>query len=232
MLTLRKSDERGHADHGWLNARHSFSFADYYDPDFMGFRALRVINEDRVQPAQGFGKHPHRDMEILTWILEGALEHADSTGGGGVIRPGEIQYMSAGRGVLHSEFNASKTERVHLLQIWILPDERGALPRYEQRDYTQRLASGELVQLASKDGADGSIAIRADARLFVARTAAETTYRHALAKGRHAWIQVARGSVDVAGRALSQGDGLAVSDERELLIRAAPGAEFLLFDLA
>lgn len=232
MLTLRKSDERGHADHGWLDARHSFSFADYYDPEFMGFRALRVINEDRVQPAQGFGKHPHRDMEILTWILEGALEHADSTGGGGVIRPGEIQYMSAGRGVLHSEFNASKTERVHLLQIWILPDERGALPRYEQRDYTQRLATGELVQLASKDGADGSIPIRADARLFVARAAKETTYRRALAPGRHAWVQVARGSIDVGGRTLAAGDGLAVSDERELVIRATPGAEFLLFDLA
>jgi len=231
MLTIRRSDERGNANHGWLNAYHTFSFANYYDPAFMGFRSLRVINEDRVKPAEGFGKHPHRDMEILTWILEGALEHKDSTGGGGVIRPGEIQYMSAGRGVLHSEFNASKTEQVHLLQIWIQPDVSGAVPRYEQRDYSEALAKGGLVALASKDGADGSIAIRQDAKLFAARASRDESYAYPLSEDRHAWIQVARGNVTVNGKELSAGDGLSASREKELSIRAAKGSEFLLFDL-
>jgi len=232
MLTIRRSGERGSADHGWLDARHTFSFADYYDPAQMGFRSLRVINEDRVQAGQGFGRHPHRDMEILTWILEGALEHKDSTGGGGVIRPGEIQYMSAGRGVLHSEFNASKSERVHLLQIWIEPDVHGAPPRYEQRDYTAALARGGLVALASKDGADGSIPIRQDAKLFAARASRDESHAYPLAEQRHAWLQVARGKVTVNGQELSAGDGVSASREKELSIRASAGAEFLLFDLA
>jgi len=231
MLTLRKSEERGQADHGWLLAKHSFSFADYYDPAQMGFRSLRVINEDRVQPGEGFPTHGHRDMEILTWILEGALEHKDSTGGGGVIRPGEMQYMSAGSGVRHSEFNASKKEPVHLLQIWIQPDIGGAPPRYGQKSFSNGLERGGWVTLASPDGRDGSIEIRQDTRLFVARLDGAGKLAHTLAAGRHAWVQVARGEVTVNGKQLRQGDALAASNERELALSNGKQAEVLLFDL-
>ena len=231
MITLRRSVDRGHADHGWLLAKHSFSFADYFDPRHMGFRALRVINEDRVQPGQGFPTHGHRDMEILTWILAGALQHKDSLGNGSLIRPGELQYMSAGSGVMHSEFNASKQELVHLLQIWIVPQVGGAKPRYEQRDYNEALEEGGWVLLASPEGDDGSIAIRQDARLFVMRTDGGAPRAHELEAGRHAWVHVARGSAKVNGRALGEGDALAASEEREIVLEDTQAAEVLLFDL-
>lgn len=232
MLTLRKSDDRGHIEHGWLDTYHTFSFGEYEDPAFMGFRDLRVINEDRVQAAQGFGRHGHRDMEILTWILAGQLEHKDSMGSGGIIRPGEMQYMSAGRGVLHSEVNPSKSEAVHLLQIWILPEVEGALPRYSQKDFNAALAQGGLVLLASHDGADGSIAIRQDVKLSVARATREETYSYALGEKRYAWVQVARGDIRVNDVKLGPGDGVAIEREAELAIQASRGSEFLLFDLA
>jgi redox-sensitive bicupin YhaK (pirin superfamily) len=232
MLTIRRSSERGHADHGWLDTYHTFSFADYHDPEHMGYRSLRVINDDTVEPGQGFGKHGHRDMEILTWILDGALEHKDSIGSGGVIRPGELQYMSAGKGVLHSEFNASKTEPVHLLQIWILPEEDGATPRYDQKSFAETLVPGRLVRIASHDGRDGAIAIRQDVELFAARFEKGQSASHALADGRHAWVHVARGSVQLNGRALEAGDSVAVEGEPTLTIEATDAAEVLLFDLS
>jgi quercetin 2,3-dioxygenase len=232
MLTIRKKNERGHADHGWLDSHHTFSFADYHDPAHMGFRHLRVINEDRVEPGQGFGQHGHRDMEILTWILDGALEHKDSTKSGGVIRPGDIQYMSAGKGVLHSEFNASKTEPVHFLQIWVLPDVASAAPRYEQKNFASALAKGGLVTLASKDGENGSIAIRQNVKLLAARAPKDETYEYPLGAQRYGWLQVARDNVRVNDVDLSAGDGLAIEREPKLTIQAMSGAEFLLFDLA
>jgi hypothetical protein len=232
MLTLRKSEDRGQADHGWLLAKHSFSFADYYDPQQMGFRALRVINEDRVQPGAGFPTHGHRDMEILTWILAGALEHKDSMGSGGVIRPGEMQYMSAGSGVKHSEFNASAEEPVHLLQIWIQPDIGGAPPRYGQKSFADALERGGWVMLASPDGRDGSLEIRQDARLLVGLLDGTAKLVHALGTGRHAWLQVARGEVTVNGQHLRQGDALAASDEPRIELTEGKHAEVLLFDLA
>ena len=192
-LRVRGARDRGHARHGWLESWHTFSFADYFDPAHMGFRALRVINEDFVQPAQGFGTHPHRDMEIVTWILEGELEHRDSMGNGSVIRPGEMQYLSAGSGVTHSEFNPSKSDVVHLLQIWILPNEQAAKPRYGQKDFAEDLASGALVPLVTPDGAGGSIAIRQDARILAARADADREYAWNLAPGRAAW-QIGRAS--------------------------------------
>ncbi len=231
MLTIRKAKERGHADHGWLDTWHTFSFANYYDPEHMGFSALRVINEDFVQPARGFGTHPHRDMEILTWVLEGSLEHKDSLGNGSVIRPGEMQYMSAGTGVTHSEFNPSKSEKVHLLQIWIETGEPGARPRYAQKDFAAGLKDGALHLLASPDGRDGSIAIRQDARLHVARADAPRDLAVDLEPTRTAWLQVARGSLRLNGRALEHGDGAAIQGEKQLTIAASKGAEFLLFDL-
>lgn len=232
MQRLRRSHERGRADHGWLDAQHTFSFADYHDPAHMGFRSLRVINEDRVQPGAGFPTHGHRDMEIVTWILEGALKHEDSMGNGSIIRPGEAQYMSAGRGVQHSEFNASQSERVHLLQIWIVPAKAGEAPRYDQRDFTDALERGAFVPIATPDGRDGSIAIRQDVRLFIARLDGARELEHALLPGRHAWVQVARGALDVGGARLEQGDGLAVSGEPKLVFGGAQQAEVLLFDLA
>ena len=231
MLQLRRSHERGHANHGWLEARHTFSFADYHDPAHMGFRALRVINEDRVQPGAGFPTHGHRDMEIVTWILEGALKHEDSMGNGSIIRPGEAQYMSAGRGVLHSEFNASETEPVHLLQIWILPAKAGEAPRYGQKDFSGALERGGLVPVATPDGREGSLEIRRDTSLFVARLDGTREVVHELAPERHAWVQVARGTLEVNGRRLEQGDGLAASGERQLVFSKAQRAEVLFFDL-
>ena len=231
MRTLRRAGDRGHAEHGWLESWHTFAFADYFHPAHLGFGALRVINEDFVQPGRGFGTHPHRDMEILTWVLDGALEHRDSMGSGSVIRPGEMQYMSAGTGVTHSEFNHSKTELVHLLQIWILPKVQGEPPRYGQKSFVEALGSGDLVLLASPDGDRGSLAIRQDARVLAARAAVDREHAHALAPGRKAWIQVARGTMRANDAELETGDGLAVEGEREIAIRAAKGAEYLLFDL-
>lgn len=232
MIHIRKSEDRGQADHGWLKAKHSFSFADYYDPDHMGYRVLRVINEDRVKPSNGFGTHPHRDMEIITYILEGALEHKDSMGTGSVIKPGDVQYMSAGSGVLHSEYNPSAQEGVHLLQIWILPDEKGAKPRYAQKNFADAEKHGKLRLVASKTGEQESIAVRQDMKLYASVLDEGQSAELPLPKGRHAWIQVARGAVEVNGTRLEQGDGAAVDDVSSLAFTGrAKGAEILVFDL-
>ncbi len=234
MITVRKAGDRGHFDHGWLDTRHTFSFADYHDPAHMGFRALRVINEDRVRPGEGFGTHGHRDMEILSYVLSGALAHQDSTGGGGVLRPGEVQRMSAGTGVMHSEFNGSKEEPVHFLQIWIVPDRAGHRPSYEQKAYPEAERRGRLRLVASPDGAEGSTTLHQDARVYATVLAPGERAEHALAAGRHAWVQVARGELALNGTALRAGDGAAVSDERALALVAAgkETAEVLVFDLA
>ena len=232
MITIRKSDDRGHFDHGWLDTRHTFSFADYRDPRHIGFRALRVVNEDRVRPGQGFGTHPHRDMEIVTYVLEGGLAHRDSMGHGSTIHPGDVQRMSAGTGVTHSEFNASRTEPVHFLQIWILPDRTGLAPSYEQRRFPEEERRGRLRLVASPDGADGSVTVHQDARLLAALLAPGQAVGHALAPGRHAWVQVARGAVEVSGQRLSAGDGAALSGETEVALRGIADSEVLLFDLA
>ncbi|HVJ90271.1 MAG TPA: pirin family protein, partial [Labilithrix sp.] len=200
MISIRKANERGHAQHGWLDSHHTFSFADYFDPDYMGFRGLRVINEDRVAPGQGFGTHPHRDMEIISYVLEGGLEHKDSLGTGSVIRPGDVQRMSAGTGVRHSEFNASKTEAVHFLQIWILPSERGIAPSYEQKNFTRDDKRGRLRTIASPDGRDGSVTVHADAIVYTGLLARGEKADLALRVGRHAWVHVARGNVRLNGR--------------------------------
>ncbi len=231
MMNLRKAGERGGADHGWLNTRHTFSFAEYYDPEHMGFRALRVINEDRVTPGMGFGTHGHRDMEIISYVLEGALAHRDSTGGGGVITPGEVQRMSAGTGVRHSEMNGSKTEGVHFLQIWIEPDREGVTPSYEQKKFELAQKKG-LLLVASPDGASGSVKINADARLHAARLGDGEVASVALAEGRHAYVHVARGEVKVNGQALGAGDGAALSNEPKVALEGVKGAEVLVFDLA
>lgn len=232
MIALRRAHERGHADHGWLDTFHTFSFADYYAPAHMGFRALRVINDDRVQPGRGFPTHPHRDMEIVTYVLEGALEHKDSMGTGSVIRPGEVQRMSAGTGVTHSEFNASRTDVLHLLQIWLLPTERGLRPSYEQKAFPREELDGGLRLVASPDGAHGSVTIHSAARLFAGRFDAGAMAEHALPAGRHAWIHVARGSARVNGHDVGAGDGLAMSDEPALRIEGIDAAEILVFELA
>ena len=232
MIQVRKSNERGHANHGWLDSHHTFSFADYYDPENMGFRALRVINEDRVQPAQGFGTHGHRDMEILSYVLEGGLAHKDSTGGGGVIKPGDVQRMSAGTGVMHSEYNASRTEPVHFLQIWLLPGRRGIAPGYEQKNFPAEQRQGQLRLIASPDAADGSVTIHQDARVYSTLLGKGQTVTHALAPGRHAWVQVARGQIRLGDVALSAGDGAAISDEKSVTLTGVEPAEVLLFDLA
>ena len=232
MMKIRRSNERGHADHGWLDTRHTFSFADYYDPSEMGFRALRVINEDRVQPAQGFGTHGHRDMEILSYVLEGGLAHKDSSGGGGIIRPGDVQRMSAGTGVMHSEFNASRTEPVHFLQIWLVPDRRGVAPGYEQKHFPAEQRQGRLRLVASPDAADGSLRIQQDARVYSTLLGKGDSVSHQLAPGRHAWVQVARGQVRLGDVTLSAGDGAAISDERAVILTGETPSEVLLFDLA
>jgi quercetin 2,3-dioxygenase len=229
MIELRKAAERGRSRHGWLDSRHSFSFADYHDPQRLGFRSLRVINDDRVAPGAGFPTHPHRDMEIVTYVLEGAIEHRDSTGGGSVIRPGDVQRMTAGTGIYHSEFNASESEPLRLLQIWILPAARGLAPGYEQKRFDDR--QGRLRLVASSDGRDGSITVHQDVALYAAVLAAGDRVEHALAPSRHAWLQVARGSLRVAGHSLEEGDGLAVSGQ-PLAIEALSPAELLVFDLA
>jgi redox-sensitive bicupin YhaK (pirin superfamily) len=232
MINIRRSDERGGGNHGWLNTQHTFSFDSYHDPRFMGFRSLRVINEDWVEAGQGFPMHPHRDMEIITYVLEGALEHKDSLGTGSVIRPGDGQRMSAGSGIRHSEANSSKTEPVHLLQIWILPERRGLDPSYEQKAFPAEEKRGQLRLIAAPDGKDGSVTIHQDAKLYVSLLEPGQEVKHELGKGRYAWLQVAKGAVELNGTPLTQGDGAAVSDEQKLTIKGAKDAEILLFDLA
>jgi redox-sensitive bicupin YhaK (pirin superfamily) len=230
MLLLRKAHDRGHANHGWLDSWHTFSFADYHDPKYMGFSALRVINEDRVSPGEGFPTHPHRDMEIITYVLEGALEHKDSLGTGSVIRPGEIQRMSAGTGIRHSEFNHSQSEPVHLLQIWILPNQQGVKPGYEQKRIELTDLSGKLRLVASPDGRDGSVTIHQDARVYAAHlNGNEVTY--SLAPDRRAWLQVTRGTAKLNGIMLHAGDGAGIENEPALRLTAEGSAEVLLFDL-
>jgi redox-sensitive bicupin YhaK (pirin superfamily) len=232
MLQVRSAAERGHTDWGWLDSRHSFSFGDYYDPAHAGFRTLRVLNDDRVRAGAGFGTHPHRDMEILSYVLDGALEHKDSSGGGGVIRPGEIQLMRAGRGVAHSEFNHSQTEPVHFLQIWIVPAERGLPPAYGQQAFDLDLAARERALLASHDGRAGSLHLHQDVDLWVARLAPGARRSFPLRRERHAWVQVARGAVELNGVLLSEGDGAALGAEERLDLVGREQAEVLLFDLA
>jgi hypothetical protein len=232
MLTIRKSEHRGRGDHGWLDSRHSFSFADYHDPAHMGYSDLRVINEDRVAPGAGFPTHGHRDMEILSYVLEGALEHRDSLGNGSVIRPGDVQRMSAGTGVRHSEFNASKTEPVHFLQIWVLPERAGLAPGYEQRHFDPDELEGRLRLLASRDGRDGSVRIHQDSAIYGARLDGAASVTHRLASGRRAYVQVARGTLSVNGTRLSAGDGARIEHETDVVLRDGGQAEVLLFDLA
>jgi redox-sensitive bicupin YhaK (pirin superfamily) len=228
MIRVRKADERGHFNHGWLNTYHTFSFADYHDPDFMGFRSLRVINEDYVTAGQGFGTHGHRDMEIVTYVLEGSLRHADSMGTGSVIRPGEVQRMSAGTGVMHSEKNASD-EPVHLLQIWILPERHGIQPEYEQKEFPPSERDGKLRLVASHDGRDGSLTIHQDADLYTTTLRDGASVAFDFRPNRYGWLQVARGSVSLNGQPLSAGDGAAI--EKEAKVTIAGDGEALLFDL-
>jgi quercetin 2,3-dioxygenase len=232
MIQVRRSGERGHARHGWLESRHTFSFADYHDPKHMGFRALRVINEDWVQPDKGFPPHSHRDMEIVTCVLEGALEHKDSLGNTSVIRPGELQRMTAGTGVTHSEYNASRETPVHLLQIWILPEAPNLPPSYEQRDFGSGEMRERLRLVASRDGRDGSLVVHQDVALHLGRLAVGAKLRHPLAAGRKAWVQVARGALRLNSEKLVAGDGAAVTDSRSLDLEALESAHVLVFDLA
>ena len=230
MITIRRSNERGHAAHGWLDSYHTFSFADYYDPKWMGYRSLRVINDDIVMPRMGFGKHPHRDMEIITYILSGSLAHQDSMGNGRTIGAGEFQYMAAGTGVEHSEQNPSGSEAVHLLQVWIMPEAKGVKPRYEEKSMKDA-ATGVLHLITSKAGRDGSMAIHQDADLWLAKLDPAQSVTHPLALGRHAWIHVAEGEVTLNGEVLSGGDAAAVSDESALTLAGKKSAQILIFDL-
>jgi redox-sensitive bicupin YhaK (pirin superfamily) len=231
MMVIRPGAARGHFDHGWLDTYHTFSFASYHDPQHMGFRSLRVINEDRVKAGEGFGTHAHRDMEILTWVLEGALEHKDSMGNGSIIRPGDIQRMSAGTGVTHSEFNPSRDEPVHLLQIWLLPRQRGLAPGYEEKRFPPETRRGALRLIAARDGREGAVTIHQDADLWTALLEPGESVRHILEAGRHAWIHVAAGAVSANSVPLRAGDGAAISDERAVEVTASERAEILLFDL-
>lgn len=229
-MQIRKAGERGGANHGWLNTKHTFSFADYYDPQHMGYRSLRVINEDRVAADRGFGRHPHADMEILTYVLEGELGHQDSLGNGSVIRPGDVQRMSAGSGVTHSEMNPNKQDAVHFYQIWILPEQKGLEPSYEQKAFPDR--AGKLRVVASQDGRDGSVTVHQDMTLEAAVLKPGDKVEHALAAKRYAWVQVAKGSVTIDGKTLTVGDGAAINGEGTLAISAVSDAEVLVFDLA
>ncbi|MGE3105158.1 MAG: pirin family protein [Lysobacterales bacterium] len=231
MITLRPAHERGHANHGWLDSWHSFSFADYHDPQHVHWGALRVINEDRVQPGQGFGSHGHRDMEIISYVIHGALAHKDSMGNGAVIVPGEVQRMSAGRGVTHSEFNHAQDEVTHFLQIWIIPKSTGIAPGYEQKAFPQAEKRGRLRLVASPDGADGSVRLHQDTRLFAGLFDADETARLSLASGRLGYVHVVKGSAIVNGRQVAAGDALMYADEPELVIERGTGAELLVFDL-
>jgi len=233
VIQVRRENERGHFDHGWLNTYHSFSFGDYADENHMGFRSLRVINEDRVQPGQGFGTHGHRDMEIISYVLEGELAHRDSMGNGSVIVPGDVQYMSAGTGVRHSESNNSKTQVTHFYQIWILPSAANEPPRYGQKRFDEEAKRGRLRLVASGSGADGSIAIRQDVNLYASVLDPGGAATLALPAGRHLWVQVLRGGLEVNGNPLSEGDGLAASEEKSFrFVAGERGVEFLAFDLA
>jgi quercetin 2,3-dioxygenase len=231
MITVRKSNERGHAERGWLESYHSFSFADYYDPRNMGFRSLRVINEDWIRGGVGFPTHPHKDMEIITYVLEGSLAHKDSMGNGSAIGPGDVQRMSAGTGVTHSEFNASETETAHLLQIWILPERPGLTPSYEEKIFPDEEKRGRLRLIASGDSREGSVHLNQDADVYVTLLEGGQTVTHTLAQGRGAWVQVARGSVTVNGQALEQGDAAAIEKEAAVSLTGVESAEVLLFDL-
>lgn len=232
MIKIRKAHERGHADHGWLDTWHTFSFADYHDPEQVGYSSLRVINDDRVAPGGGFPTHPHRDMEIVTYVLAGALEHQDSMGNGTVIQPGEVQRMSAGAGIRHSEFNASKSEAVHLLQIWIMPSQNGLTPSYEQKFFDRAEKLGKLRLVASPDGRDGSVTIHQDAKIHAALIDPEHSAEHALAQDRRAYLHVAQGEVSLNGQALQAGDGARIEGETKLHLKSGSSAEILLFDLA
>ncbi len=231
MMQIRKSCERGHANHGWLDTYHTFSFADYYDPAHMGFGPLRVINEDRVEPGRGFGTHGHRDMEIITYVLDGGLQHRDNLGNGSVISPGDVQRMSAGTGVQHSEFNASQRDPVHFLQIWIEPSARGVRPGYEQKHFAAEDRRGTLRLIASPDGGDGSVTIHQDARIYAADLAADEAVVHHIEPGRRAYVHVARGAVVVNGTPLEAGDGARIEDETTLNLSALQESQVLLFDL-
>jgi quercetin 2,3-dioxygenase len=231
MLTLRKSDERGYANHGWLESRFSFSFAEYQDPNHVHFGPLRVINDDYIEAGKGFGTHGHRDMEIVTYVLEGAIAHKDSIGNGETIRPGEVQRMSAGRGIMHSEFNPSNTERTHLLQIWIMPDRTGGAASYEQKFYADDEKRGKLRQVASPDGAEGSVTIQQNARMYAGLLDGDESATHALADGRLAYVHVASGSVSVNGTKLNAGDAVKIENETSVRIDGGNNAEVLLFDL-
>ena len=231
MITIRKSDERGHANHGWLDTHYTFSFSDYYDPRFMGFRDLRVINEDYIEPAQGFPEHGHRDMEIITYMISGELSHRDSLGNGETIRPNEVQRMTAGTGVRHSEFS-SPTVKTHLLQIWILPEQNSLTPSYEQKRFSPDEKQGQLRLIASRGGDDGSVKINQDVSIYASILKNGDQVAHDLAEGRHAWVQLISGSLDVSGETLNAGDGAAISEETGLRIKALlDNSEFLLFDL-
>jgi redox-sensitive bicupin YhaK (pirin superfamily) len=232
MINILKGDQRGHADHGWLNTRFTFSFADYFDPNHVQFRTLRVMNDDRVAGGGGFPTHPHKDMEIVTYVLEGALEHRDSMGNGSVIKAGDVQYMSAGTGVAHSEFNASEKEPVHLYQIWMFPDKKGYKPTYDQKHFSEDEKRGKLRLLVSPDGRDGSVKIRQDNELYATVLGANDAVQHPLKPERHAYVQVMRGSVTLNGTQLEAGDGAAISAEKKVELSGVKDAEVLLFDLA
>jgi redox-sensitive bicupin YhaK (pirin superfamily) len=231
MITVRRSQERGHADHGWLNSYHTFSFAGYQYPRHMGFRSLRVMNEDRVAPGQGFGKHPHRDMEIVSYVLSGALEHRDSMGNGSVLHAGDFQRITAGTGIEHSEFNPSATDPVHFYQIWLFPQDRGLEPSYEERSFSPREKHNQLRLVASRDGRQSSLTIHQDADIFLATLDAGAAVSHPLPPGRHAWVQVMRGSLRIGETTLKESDAAAISELPEVTLLAAEPAEVMLFDL-
>ncbi|MDJ0909098.1 MAG: pirin family protein [Woeseiaceae bacterium] len=231
MLAIRPANDRGLANHGWLNSRHTFSFGHYYDPQFMGFGPLRVINEDQVKPAQGFGTHGHSDMEIISYVLDGALEHKDSLGTGSIIRPGDVQRMTAGTGVRHSEYNASETDPVHFLQIWILPEKDGLEPSYEQKAFSDEEKQGRLRLVGSRDGREGSVTIHQDVNLYSSLLDGDDEVDFELGEGRNGWVQVARGSLDLNGETLTAGDGVAIRGAKTLRFDNAENAEILLFDM-
>jgi len=231
MMKVRKSEDRGRGEHGWLHSRHTFSFANYFDPEFIGFRTLRVINEDRVEPGHGFGTHGHRDMEIISYVLDGTLEHGDDMGNGSLIRPGDVQRMSAGTGVLHSEYNGSKTDPVHFLQIWILPAKLGIEPSYEQKHFPVDERRNQLRLVASGDGRDGSVTVHQDVDLYAGELDDDQSVEHLVKEGRHLWLHVASGKVDVAGLELSAGDAVSTSQPGAVELRGLEGAHVLAFDL-
>lgn len=231
MIELRRAQDRGHVDHGWLNSYHSFSFADYYEPSRMGYSSLRVINEDRVAPGAGFPTHGHRDMEIISYVLDGALEHQDSLGNGSIIRPGDVQRMSAGSGVRHSEFNASQTEPVHFLQIWLLPERAGLEPGYEQKHYPESERHAQLRLIASRDGDEGSVSVHQDVRVYASLLRSGESLRYTPPPGRHSYLHLARGELVVNGDTFLAGDAATISDEPALMLHAPHSAEFLVFDL-